>query len=192
MPTLGNSSIGTRRPMRIACPMAADQLLDVALDAADRSTRIIFFCACESPWRASYCHRHRVAQLLRQSARRCDLPVDVREWPGGQPSARSLTLRIPPDTLHAVTRGAKAVPLSQKRVPAHLAGIPWGTLVVLKAGRDESPVAVGPAAYRWGRWVLPRFADGDEEPAQDLLNLRRQTMPGRPVTEPATARSRLI
>src|SRR3954468_18460131 len=37
MPTLGNSSIGTGRAARIACPNAANPLLDLALDAADRS-----------------------------------------------------------------------------------------------------------------------------------------------------------
>src|SRR5262245_20099758 len=37
IPTLGNSSIGTGRAPRIACPAAANQLLDLALDAADRS-----------------------------------------------------------------------------------------------------------------------------------------------------------
>lgn len=43
MPTLGNSSIGTRKAPRIACPMAANQLLDVVLEGKDRSARVIFF-----------------------------------------------------------------------------------------------------------------------------------------------------
>ena len=69
MPTLGNSSIGTRKgKMKIASPKAARQLLDVALEASDRSARVIFFCACESPF-ATWCHRHQVTELLRREAR---------------------------------------------------------------------------------------------------------------------------
>src|SRR5687768_5853352 len=60
MPTLGNSSIGTGKDIRIACPAAANQLLDLARDANERSTRVIFFCACE--WRSD-CHRDEVAGL---------------------------------------------------------------------------------------------------------------------------------
>ena len=78
--------------------------------------------------------------------------------------------------LRSVTRGARAVPLNQARVPADFVGIPWGTIVVLKAGHDQLPVAVGPAAYRLGRWVLPRFTGEDTEPARDIRVLRRQTV----------------
>jgi hypothetical protein len=52
--------------------------------------------------------------------------------------------------------------------------IPWGTLVMLQAGRDQFPVAVGPAAYRAETWVLPRFHDQQTEPGQELQPLRRQ------------------
>ena len=175
MPTLGNSSIGTRKSARIACPMSANQLLDVVLEGKDRSARVIFFCACESPANARYCHRRLVAQLLLRSARRRNVSLNVNEWPGGQPSFRPLTLRVSPETLYAVARGAKAVPLNRKKVPMDFAGIPWGTLVTLKAGRDELPAAVGPAAYRLGHWVLPRFQEENGEPAQDTQALRRQT-----------------
>src|SRR2546427_3105459 len=116
MPTLGNSSIGTRKAMRIACPEAASQLLDVALEAADRSARVIFFCACESPWRSD-CHRHKVAKLVLRAARRRHLWIDVQEWPGGKPSRGVGRLRVPQQTLRAVANGAKSVSLNSRRVP---------------------------------------------------------------------------
>jgi len=44
MPTLGSSAIVTRkRKTTIAAPKAARQLLDMALEASDRSARVIFF-----------------------------------------------------------------------------------------------------------------------------------------------------
>jgi hypothetical protein len=175
MRTLGNSSIGTRRAPRIACPAAADQLLELALDAADRSSRVIFFCACESPGQSLSCHRHMVKKLLSRAASRRHLSVGVTEWPGGSPSPRPLTMRVSSETLKAAVRGSKAIALSMKRVPTELVGLPWGTLVVLKAGTEKFPVAVGLAAYRLGRWVLPRFQDSDYDAvAQDLPSLRRE------------------
>ncbi len=111
MPTLGNSSIATGKGMQIACPVAASQLLELARDAAERSARVIFFCACESPWRSD-CHRHEVARLVQRSARRRGLPVQVQEWPGGRPTSRRSALHVSPETLRALARGAKSVPLS--------------------------------------------------------------------------------
>lgn len=173
MSTLGNSAIGTGKGgMKIAAPKAARQLLDVALEASDRSARVIFFCACESPF-ATWCHRHQVTKLLRREARLRQIPLDVSEWPGGQPSARALTLRVPPKALRAVCQGRTTVPLNHKRAPADLVGIPWGTIINLKSGREELLVPVGPAAYRSGEWVLPIFLP--EDAAADVRGLRRQT-----------------
>jgi hypothetical protein len=173
MPTLGNANVSTGRPAKIACPQAADHLLDLALDCQERNARVIFFCACESP-KASWCHRHQVTQLLKGSARRRDLSVEIHEWPGGKPASRARDLRVSPEVLRSVRLGAKAVPLNRVRVPAEFAGIPWGTIAMLKAGHDEYPVAVGPAAYRQGTWVLPRFEDEDADSADNVPAVRRQ------------------
>jgi hypothetical protein len=144
------------------------------MDAADRSARVIFFCACESPW-GRHCHRHEVSKLLRSSARRRDVALRVQEWPGGRPSPRRTeALRVSPETLRAVARGAKAVPLKGQRVPRRWVGTPWGTIVVLRAWFDEYPVSVGPPIYRSGQWALPRLDDGDIEPTDDVQTLRRQ------------------
>jgi hypothetical protein len=174
MPTLGNASIGTGKALRIACPKAANQLLDLALDGRERGARLIFFCACPSPWDASSCHRHEVARLLRGEARRRRLSIDVREWPGGRPPPSVRHLRVSPEALRRVTGGSKAVTLNRKRISADLAAMPWGTLLMLKAGTDELPVSVGPAAYRSGSWVLPRFEIPDVIAKRDIRSLRRQ------------------
>jgi len=173
MPTLGNSSIGTKNDMRIACPGAVDQLLDLARDAADRRARLIFFCACKSPW-LTKCHRHEVARLLRHSARRRNLAVNIEEWPGGRPNSRPHILRVSPEILNDMERGAKAVPLQRKRVPTQFVAIPWGTLVMLKAGRREFPCRSVQRHFS-DRWVLPRFVDEEEAlPASSLPTLRRE------------------
>jgi hypothetical protein len=175
MPTLGNSSIATtRNTIRIASPRSVDQLLHLARDTAERSSRLVIFCACESPW-ADYCHRHEVSKLLRSAARRRGVSLDVQEWPGGRPSARPDALRVTSETLHAVARGAKTVPLDGQRVPRRWAGTPWGTIVVLRAWPDEYPVSIGPPVYRSGHWALPRFDDGTAS-ADDVPSLKRNAI----------------
>jgi hypothetical protein len=174
MPTLGNANVSTGKKARIECPSAVHHLLDLALDSSDDGSRVIFFCACESPYYAPWCHRQIVARLLRDAARRRRLAVQVAEWPGGVPKARVRDLRITPDTLRKVAGGLRAVPLNRGRVPPDLAGIPWGTLVMLRAGAAKLPVAVGPVTYRAGSWVLPRFHIDGTKPPQDTRALRRQ------------------
>lgn len=173
MRSLGNANVRTGRRVRIACPLAVEQLLDIALERQDQGSRVIFFCACKSPW-ASSCHRHVVGKLLAAAARRRQVHIEIREWPGGSPQRAVLSLRIAPAALKAIARGQKAIPLNRKRVPSELAGIPWGTLAMLKAGTEELPVAIGPATYRGGSWVLPKFQPKDEPIAEDLNGLRRQ------------------
>lgn len=173
MPTLGNRAIATgKRKTDIAAPKAARNLLDVALEASDKRVRVIFFCACPSPF-GTRCHRHEVTKLLRREARLRAIPLEVSEWPGGQPSARPFAMRVPPSSIPALLRGRSSVPLHREKVPAALVGIPWGTIVRLKSAGEELLVPVGPAAYRSGSWVLPMFLVEDAE--KDVRGLRRQT-----------------
>jgi hypothetical protein len=174
MPSLGNMNIGKSKPTRIACPTSATQLLDVALEARLRSARVIFFCACESPSWAEKCHRHKVAGMVKRAARSRRISLDLREWAAEQPRTNPVVLRVSPQILSGVVRGAKSVPLKGKRMPVAWCGIPWGTLVILKTGSNQVPVAVGPAAYRHGQWVLPLFQD-EKERAGDVVALRRQS-----------------
>jgi hypothetical protein len=106
--------------------------------------------------------------------------VQVEEWPGGQPSARPRMLRVSADALRAVAHGAKAVLLPGSRAPRDWVAVPWGTLVMLRAGKDELSITAGPAAYRAGRWVLPVFQD-DGQPRRDVgaLSLQAARLRGR-------------
>jgi hypothetical protein len=172
MRTLGNKNIGTRRRAEIESPSAVHQLIDLARDAADRGSRVIFFCACESP--TGTCHRHIVSALVRRVARHRGLQVQIQEWPGGNPSRSPVVVRVRPKVLANVRRGAKRVPLEQKRVPVRWTGIPWGTIVVLRAGQEELAVAVGPAKCRAETWFLPIFCEHEGGRPSDV-----GTLPGK-------------
>jgi hypothetical protein len=173
MPTLGNANVSTGRRARIACPAAVHHLLDLALDNRDRDARVIFFCACESP-EAWWCHRHMVSRLLRRAARDRRISINVAEWPGGRPSAQVLDLPVSRETLQKVEQGLQAIPLSRKPMPYAFLGVPWGTVIMLSDGRNELPVAIGPAAYRSGWWILPRFGSAQWS-AEGVRALRRRT-----------------
>ena len=83
---LGNLGIQDGGDMRIKDPTAANTLLDIAERCAHENRRVLFFCACATP---SKCHRSAVTQLLLKAAARRKLPVEVVEWPGGEPDLKS-------------------------------------------------------------------------------------------------------
>jgi len=175
MKGLGNSSIGTRKRMTLAFEPAVASLLDLIRDAHTRSSRVIFFCACRSPEDAAKCHRHLVTKLLGREARARLIDLDVQEWPGGDPRPHPLELRVSLADLKAVARGAQSVPLGTSRIRPELAALAWGTLMRLRAGKEEILVAVGPAAYRRGSWCLPLFmaARAGSSEAFELTKLKR-------------------
>jgi hypothetical protein len=72
--------------MRVQCPDAAEQLLELAIDASADDRSVIFFSGCPSPSGAEYCHRNKVAKLLLKAAWRCGVRIAIQEWPGGAPS----------------------------------------------------------------------------------------------------------
>lgn len=165
MRSLGNAAIRSRRGgMRIQCPDAAEQLLDLAIDAAAANKRIIFFCSCPSPHGAEWCHRTKVAKLLLRVARRRQVAVEIEEWPGGIP-ARTVGHRvhISEAELRKVRQGAVNVSITPQQATADLAGLPWGALVELVARGERQVVSVGPPQYRAKRWWLPVFLVPVEE-----------------------------
>jgi hypothetical protein len=79
---------GQRDGIEIKRPAAAEELLEHALRSPSR--RLIFFCSCELP---GGCHRRTIAGLVKRSALRRGIDVNVVEWPGGAP--REIALTVP-------------------------------------------------------------------------------------------------
>jgi hypothetical protein len=165
MKSLGNKHIETRTgpAIQIAEPVAAAELLTLALRAAERRQRVLFFCGCQYPRESgkTVCHRDAITTLVLGVARACRQPVEVIEWPGGEPEA--VEVETTPESLKAVQRGRTTLPLPD--APPRLAGLPWGSAVNVRAGDRALPVVSGPAVFQRGQWALPvfhKFAAGDQ------------------------------
>ena len=75
--------------IQIADPSAADDLLDLALEAGQEQRRPLFFCSCALPRNEGQtaCHRDTVADLVLKAAQGRKEAVAVIEWPGGGATA---------------------------------------------------------------------------------------------------------
>jgi hypothetical protein len=157
MRSLGNSFIqtGIGPQIQIVHPSAANELLDLAWDAARRKQRTLFFCSCQWPRCDGEiaCHRTTVAGLVLQAAKKRGVPVEVVEWPGGEP--RQIDLNVSPQVFAAIRRGRKTVPLGEQPDLVEIAGLPWCSVVTLHSGGDKLHRVVGPAIRQPGQWVLP-------------------------------------
>ena len=150
---LGNKNIVADAPNEIciADPTAVGELLDLAIEAAGRNQRIVFYCACEHP---AWCHRRVVADMLADEAIARDLDLTVIEWPGGDPAVN--TLDVAPEVVKAITKGRKSVSL--KEAPAEFQALPWYSVVELvpRGGGASLPIATGPARFAPEvGWYLP-------------------------------------
>ena len=129
--------------IRIQEPAAANDLLDLGVTNPER--RVIFFCACATP---AQCHRHVVAKLVIDAARKRGLDVCVVEWPGGEPSA--ITLDVPASTLKKLRSGACSLPVPPSMELATATSLAWWTEATLQAPKDRGVWAVGPARFSAG------------------------------------------
>jgi hypothetical protein len=175
MKSLGNKFIQTRTGpgIQIADPSAADDLLDVALDAAGHKQRLLFFCSCQWPRCDGEiaCHRTTVAGLVLEAAKRRGVPGEVVEWPGGEP--RQVDLEVAPQVFAAVRKGRMTVPLGKQPDLAVVAGLPWCSVVTLHSDGDKLHRVVGPAMRQPDQWALPvlyQFFD----PATGLAEYREE------------------
>lgn len=164
MQDLGNQSIvdgGSR--IRIRRPAAAEELLDLAVEAARRGQRIIYFCSCDLP---CDCHRTTVARLLIAAARRRKRAVEVIEWPGGEPSENTYQLTVAPETLRKFRKSLSGLKLPANADLRELVALPVGTIVCASAS-GEPPVAfaAAPAMPSDGGWCLPVLWD-DSSPTK--------------------------
>jgi hypothetical protein len=156
MKSLGNKFIQTRTGphIQIADPSAANELLDLALEAAHHKQRLLFFCSCQWPRCDGEiaCHRTTVADLVQKAARKRGVPVEIVEWPGGRPGF--INLDVTPEVLAAIKRGRVSIPLDDPTLGS-LAGLPWCSIATLWSGHEEIHRLVGPVIRQPHHWVLP-------------------------------------
>jgi hypothetical protein len=158
MPLLGNRSIATGESrIQIDCPSHARELLQLAIECHHQKRRVIFFCACPD-LNNKICHRKNVAHLVLREAARKDRRIQIVEWPGGGPT--HTTLDVTPEILKKVDSGRKSVPLRKPVDLKEFAGLPWGSVVTLQAGKQTLPIISGPAKYH-GNWCLQVVRSGD-------------------------------
>jgi hypothetical protein len=169
---LGNARIGSGRGgMRIADRSGVDELLQSVLDAAKDDRHIIFFCACVSE-RPCDCHRAVVASLLVKAARRKGVPLNVVEWPGGEPE--TIEIDIPDKTVKDVLRGGNRVPLAASR-PKQIrkfAALPWCSRVGLRSSSGAVAIICGPAQLA-ANWYLPVIGPEVSKPGDNIKSLRK-------------------
>jgi hypothetical protein len=180
MRRLGNKAILTRSgpAIQIMDPAAAEDLLDLALEAARAGPRLVFFCSCE--WPAlngkTNCHRVAVGDLVLEAARRRRRRVEIVEWPGGDPEA--VAMRIPTDRLRRLVAGAKSLPLPREPTLARFASLPWGSVLTARSDLAVRRAVIGPAKCSSSGWNLPvlevaRSGASMEEVVQTASAFRR-------------------
>jgi len=157
MPLLGNLAVLGRSESRIQIkdPLNARALLELACQLTERHARLLFFCSCEYPRLesdANACHRVTVARLLREG-NQASLPVDIVEWPGGEP--RTLEMKVSPSIAKKILRGAKSIPLGWEVPRGDFASLAWGSIIRLCWEDMKFPVVVGPPKYGPQGWYLP-------------------------------------
>jgi hypothetical protein len=177
MKSLGNKFIETRSgpSIQIADPAAAQELLDLAVNLADRGQRLLFFCSCPLPRHEgkTACHRDTVAGLVLKAAKKTGVEVEVIEWPGGEPDHAEID--VSPATFKALERGRVTVPLDDKPASTNHRCLPWGSIVTVRAGEQEMRVVTGPASWQHGQWLLPVFWFF-YDPDTDLSEIERKAM----------------
>jgi hypothetical protein len=181
MKSLGNQFIKTRTgpTIQIAAPSAADELLDLAVDAAGHMQRVLFFCSCQWPKCDGViaCHRTTVAELVLQAAQRRGESVEIVEWPGGEPG--QIDLEVTPQVFASVRKGRMTVPLEGNVNLADVACLAVGTIATLRSGREQLHRIVGPAIWQTDKWSLPAFpADADGLPSYKRAAAKLRTSLG--------------
>jgi hypothetical protein len=162
MPRLGNKRIETKKGKRIqiADSTAAEDLLDLIIEKAERRRRILMFCACPQPMYCGrpVCHRAVVADLLLKIAKKRRLSLELSEWPGENPV--SLIVNASGPQKEAIDKDTIYIPLGPVtgRIPS-LAVLGWGSSVQLEAFDTYWTMITGPADVQRGQWRLCRIED---------------------------------
>ena len=166
MKSLGNKFIQSRSgpSIQIAEPAAADELLDLTLEAAGRKQRVLFFCSCQWPKCDGEiaCHRTTVAGLVLNAAQKRGVPIEIVEWPGGTPTQNEV--EVPSQILASIRKGRMTVPLGNEPNLADIAGLPWCSIATVRSGDQTLYRIVGPAIRQNDQWAWPVFPS-DLDPA---------------------------
>lgn len=175
MKSLGNEYIVKRTGpgIQIADPSAADDLLDLALEAGKQQRRLLFFCSCALPRNdgQTACHRDTVADLVLESAENRKERIEIIEWPGGQPQQIDVT--VPPAVFKALGKGRVSIPLEESPDLATFAGLPWGSVVTVRSGNQAMRAISGPATCQPSGWALPVFFTFDAD--TDVAEIEEQS-----------------
>ena len=179
MPALGNLAVlGHPGPViQIKDQSEAAGLLDMAAKVAQENRRIIFFCACEYPGlegEDNACHRTTVGGLVLQAAQQRQVPIEVVEWPGGEPRLPKISL--PASVAQKLLRGGKSVPLGEALPEGEFAGIAPGSVVRVHSVSDDFALMVGSLRYGRDGWYLPALstrACEDEAPSALVAEARQ-------------------
>lgn len=157
MSSLGNKRIASKSKsgIQIAKPEAAKDLLNLAVEAAEQSRRVIFFCSCVSPKTAGKvsCHRWPVGSLLLQEAQRRKMRLKVIEWPGGDPE--HFEFRVSPKVFDVLQKGAVSLSLGTRASRPVFGGMAWYSPVTIHSKKGSLRVLSGPAEYSRGGWQMP-------------------------------------
>ena len=94
-----------------------------------------------------------MAGLVLEAAKKRGVPVEVVEWPGGEP--KQIDLDVTPQVFAAVRKGRMTVPLGKRADLAEVAGLPWCSIATLQSNGEKLHRVVGPAASQKDGWALP-------------------------------------
>jgi hypothetical protein len=171
MKSLGNRFIKTRTGpvVQIADPAAVEDIIDLAQQSAGKRQRILFFCSCPFPRKegALDCHRDTVATLALEAAEKRKLPIEIIEWPGGEPEQADLD--VTPGIFKALERGRVTIPAGKSPDLSRFGGLAWGSVITVRSGSQKMRVISGPALHQRGDWLLPvfwSFNDSDTEQSE--------------------------
>jgi hypothetical protein len=165
---LGNSAVVDGGSMRIKNPAAAERLLDIATACARNRQRVLFFCSCEFP---HSCHRSEVASLVLKVARARETPIEIIEWPGGEPQLDGLEVKLAEADFKKMER-TNSIPLGEAPALAEVAAVAWGSIVTVRQEGNESAdvfrLVTGPARYKKSGWYFPVFTNAGELPTKTV------------------------
>jgi hypothetical protein len=106
-----------------------------------------------------------------EAAKRRGVPVEIVEWPGGQP--KPIDRDVAPQIFAAVRKGRMSVPLGKEPNFAEVAGLPSCTVATLHSDGDMLYRVVGPAIRQPDQWVVPVLYL-DPDPATGVAEYKKE------------------